>query len=57
MAKTLCDWSKSDIEKKFDKLQKIIGHPTYICRKCARSASTSKVLCKPRKIKSPPVPE
>lgn len=51
MAKTLCDWSKKDIEKHWDELRALVENPRYICRKCARAASTSKVLCKPRKIK------
>lgn len=50
MAKTLCDWSKRDLEKHADKLLKLVRDPAFYCRKCARVANTSKVLCKPRKL-------
>ena len=49
VAKTLCDWSKKDIEKHFDALCEITNAPRFTCRKCARSAHDSKHLCKPRK--------
>jgi len=52
MAKTLCDWSKKDIEKHWEALCKLVENPKFICRKCARSASIAKVLCKPRTIPS-----
>jgi len=48
MAKTLCDWSKHDIERDVDKLHALTRHPTHHCPKCARVANTPKVLCKPR---------
>lgn len=50
MAKTLCDWSKKDLEKKAGKLLELVRDPNYYCRRCARVANTSKVLCKPRKL-------
>lgn len=50
MAKTLCDWSKHDLEKKADKLLKIVRDPRFYCRRCARVAHKSKVLCKPRRL-------
>ncbi len=50
MAKTLCDWSKKDLEKRADALAEIVREPRWYCRKCARVANTSKVLCKPRKL-------
>jgi hypothetical protein len=50
MGKTLCDWSKKDLEKHADELAKIVRDPRFYCRKCARSAHSSKVLCKPRKL-------
>ncbi|HEY5791902.1 MAG TPA: hypothetical protein VIS74_01300 [Chthoniobacterales bacterium] len=57
MSKTLCDWSKSDIEKHFDKLCELVQEPRFVCRKCARSARSSKSLCKPQAIgKSPHAP-
>lgn len=52
MSKTLCDWSKKDIERDFDQLVAITKDANYICRKCARSAVASKYLCKPRRVKS-----
>jgi hypothetical protein len=50
MAKTLCDWSKRDLEKHADQLWELVRDPRWYCRKCARVANTSKVLCKPRKL-------
>lgn len=50
MAKTLCDWSKKDLEKSADELAAIVREPRWYCRKCARVANISKVLCKPRKL-------
>jgi hypothetical protein len=50
MAKTLCDWSKGDIQKHTEKLLKLVRDPHFFCRRCARVASTPKVLCKPRKL-------
>lgn len=54
MSKTLCDWSKSDIEKHFDKLCDIVRDPRFTCRKCARSAHDAKSLCKPKKMSGVP---
>lgn len=53
MAKTLCDWSKRELEKHPDKLWELVRDPRYYCRKCARSANTTKVLCKPRPLPAP----
>ncbi len=50
MGKTLCDWSKKDLEKRGVELAAIVREPRWYCRKCARVANTSKVLCKPRKL-------
>lgn len=50
MSKTLCDWSKHNIERHPDKLAELVLEPRYYCRKCARAANTSKVLCKPREL-------
>ncbi len=50
MAKTLCDWSKKDLEKHADQLAEIVNPPRYYCRKCARVANHAKHLCKPRKF-------
>lgn len=48
MGKTLCDWSKRDIESRFEELCAITAHPRFLCRKCARSAHDERHLCKPR---------
>ena len=50
MAKTLCDWSKKDIQNHPEKLAQIVCDPTFYCAKCARSANTPKRLCKARKM-------
>lgn len=49
MGKTLCDWSKKDIEKHFDELCRLTENPRFTCRKCARSAHEAGDLCKPRR--------
>lgn len=46
MAKTICDWSKKDLEKKQEKLARITRNACFFCGKCGRVANTSKVLCK-----------
>ncbi len=56
MGKTLCDWSKKDIEKRFDELCRLTADPRFICRKCARSAHEAHHLCKPRR-RFPPAAE
>ena len=53
MAKTLCDWSKGEIEHHASKLARLVQNPTYFCRKCARVANTNKILCKAHPL--PPV--
>ena len=50
MAKTLCDWSKGDIERHTGKLLRLVCEPRFFCRKCASVANTPKVLCKPRRF-------
>ena len=50
MAKTLCDWSKKDIQNHPEKLAQIVCDPTFYCAKCARSANNPKRLCKARKM-------
>lgn len=49
MGKTLCDWSKKDIEKHFEELFRLTTDPRFTCRKCARSAHDAEHLCKPRR--------
>lgn len=53
MSKSLCDWSKHDIERDVDILRGLTIQPTHHCRKCARVANTPKVLCKPRAFDRP----
>ena len=50
MAKTLCDWSKKDIESKSAKLALILQNPRFYCAKCARCANDPRALCKARKL-------
>jgi len=47
MAKTLCEWTRKEIEKDFQKLCCITANRRYLCKKCARGATVAKVLCKP----------
>jgi hypothetical protein len=50
MGKTLCDWSKSEIEKRVEELLELVKEPAFYCRKCARVANNPKVLCKAAKL-------
>ena len=45
--RTLCAWSKSDIEEQLSLLARVTHSPSYACQKCARVASSPKQLCKP----------
>ena len=47
MAKTLCDWTKSDIKEHAEELLRITREPKFFCRKCARVSNQPKALCKP----------
>lgn len=49
-SKELCDWSKDDFARHFDKLQEIVAEPQYVCTKCGRAASKKKWLCKAKKL-------
>lgn len=49
-SKTLCDWSKKDINRNSKKLSGIISDPKYFCKDCARASNKEKYLCKPEKI-------
>jgi len=51
VAKTLCDWKKKEIERNRDLLTELVSQPRYLCKKCARAAAVSKVLCKPSSLK------
>jgi hypothetical protein len=46
MSKTLCEYSAKQIQDKLEKLSEIVAVSNYICKKCARSASEKKYLCK-----------
>jgi hypothetical protein len=46
MAKTLCDWSKKDIEKQALKLLQIVTPQRFLCLKCARTANDRRYLCR-----------
>ncbi|MBK1883030.1 hypothetical protein JIN85_11430 [Luteolibacter pohnpeiensis] len=50
MAKTLCDWSKSDIKERAAELMELTRAPKFFCRKCARVSTESKFLCKPMRF-------
>lgn len=50
MAKTLCDWSKKDIQAKPERLAAILSDPRFYCAKCARAANDPRRLCKARKL-------
>jgi hypothetical protein len=47
MSKKLCEWGKSSIDKKREKLVEIVQAPHYLCKKCARVAGEKKHLCRP----------
>ncbi len=47
MAKTLCEWKKSEIVDRLDDLCALVRPPRFACRKCARVANNDRVLCKP----------
>jgi len=49
--KTLCDYSRKDIDKDLSKILTLVRTPKYICIKCARAAKERDALCKPIKIK------
>lgn len=48
--KTLCDWTKEDIDNNHKKLFKIVSNPKFVCKKCARVANKEDYLCKPKKL-------
>ncbi|MGD1978303.1 MAG: hypothetical protein PVJ98_02850 [Akkermansiaceae bacterium] len=55
MAKTICDWSKKDLEKDSAKLWKLTRDATFYCRKCGRVANVKKALCKGQKFDLPKI--
>ncbi|MCA8959214.1 MAG: hypothetical protein KDC38_01825 [Planctomycetes bacterium] len=48
--RTLCDWDKDRIKSHADELYRLVHDPRYVCRKCARVANDTEVLCKPMKL-------
>lgn len=50
MSKTLCDWSKKDIERHATELLSIVSPPRWLCFKCARTACGKQYLCRPESI-------
>lgn len=54
MARTLCEWKKSEIVDDLEELAEIVRDPRYVCRKCARSAHKDKHLCKPMPLPHDP---
>ena len=45
--KTLCDMDKNEIEKKLERIKKMVNKPRFVCRKCARAANEEEYVCKP----------
>lgn len=50
MSKTLCDWSKKDIERHASELLAIVTPQKFICFKCAGTACEKHYLCRPECI-------
>lgn len=50
MSKTLCDWSKKEIERHAGELLSIVTPQNYMCFKCARTACAKHYLCRPESI-------
>lgn len=50
MSRTLCDWSKKDIERHPAKLLEIVTPQNFMCLKCARTACAEKYLCRPMSL-------
>jgi hypothetical protein len=46
MAKTICDFTKKELEKDPSLLFELTRDPQFYCRKCGRVANTKKALCK-----------
>lgn len=50
MGRTLCDWSKKDIERHALELLSIVTPQNWLCLKCARTACDERHLCRPKEI-------
>ena len=50
MGKTLCDWSKKEIERHTAELLTIVTPQRFICFKCARTACEKHYLCRPESV-------
>ena len=48
--KSLCDFTKSDLDKFNKELRLLVKKPKYICKKCFRACSEKEYLCKPTKL-------
>lgn len=46
MAKTICDWSKKDLEKNSERLMELTRNPCFFCKKCGRVSNSKKALCR-----------
>lgn len=50
MAKTLCDWDKTDRLKNLADYADIVRKPKFMCETCGRVARKKKNLCDPHKL-------
>ena len=48
--KTLCDFTKHDLDKYGKEIKKMIKKPKHLCKRCLRVSSDKNYLCKPTKI-------
>ena len=50
--KKMCELKKEQIEANLNKILVRVKQPDHICKKCARSANTKEILCKPVRFES-----
>lgn len=50
MAKRLCKMNRKQIAENLGEIHRLVVEPKFVCRSCARSASSSSSLCKPAAI-------
>jgi hypothetical protein len=48
--KKLCKYKKDELKKEISQVVEFVKKPKYICKKCLRVSSESKMLCKSEKI-------